>query len=40
MKTSTAQVQKKLYGRDVLATVTLYSLPEEESTPAKEGGVA
>ena len=40
VKTSTAQVQKKLYGRDVLANVTLYSLPEEEATPAKEGGAA
>lgn len=40
VKTSTAQVQKKLYGRDVLANVTLYSLPEEEATPAKEEGGA
>ena len=39
VKTSTAQVQKKLYGRDVLANVTLYSLPEE-TTPAKEGGAS
>ena len=38
VKTSTAQVQKKLYGKLVVANVTLYSLPEEEATPAKEGG--
>ena len=30
---------KRLYGRDVLMNVTLYSLPPEEA-PAKEGGAA
>ena len=38
VKTSTAKVEKKLYGRQVVANVTLYSLPEE--TPAKEGGAS
>lgn len=39
VKTSTAKVEKKLYGRQVVANVTLYSLPEE-TTPAKEGGAS
>ena len=32
--------EQKLYGRDVLMNVTLYSLPEEEAAPAKEGGAS
>ena len=40
VQTSTAKVAKKLYGREVVAHVTLYSLPTEEATPAKEGGAA
>ena len=35
-----ARVPQKLYGREVVANVTLYSLPTEEATPAKEGGAA
>ena len=40
VKTSTAQMQKKLYGKLVVANVTLYSLPAETAEATKEGGVA
>lgn len=38
VKAVEVKVPQKLYGRDVMANVTLYSLPAE--VPAKEGGVA
>ena len=40
VKAVEVKVPQKLYGRDVLATVTLYSLPAEVPVAAKEGGVA
>lgn len=40
VRSSQSKMPTKLYGRDVLMNVTLYSLPEEEATPAKEGGAA
>ena len=39
VKTAQAKMPTRLYGRDVLMNVTLYSLPEE-ATPAKEGGAS
>ena len=37
VKTAQAKMPTKLYGRDVLMNVTLYTLPPEEA-PTKEGG--
>lgn len=39
VRSSQSKMPTKLYGRDVLMNVTLYSLPEE-TTPAKIGGVS
>ena len=39
VKTAQAKMPTKLYGRDVLMNVTLYTLPPEEA-PTKEGGAS
>ena len=40
VRSSQSKMPTKLYGRDVLMNVTLYSLPPEEATPAKIGGAS
>lgn len=38
VKTSVTPMAKKMFGRSIMANVTMYTLPPEPEVPAKEGG--